>query len=276
MKVLVHDEGGLPGLDEILAEHVGDSLDDAAMSRVEETLARPEYPVEVTMGLGSALRGIIDRLRGRRILRELPEEVHPVTWLELHVPKNGTASLTSSQGVSAENAVEFALFGSGIGSGRKVKLTFEESSDERQDCVQYLVRVRVKPVIYQVKSEETAVLNVTGVEGEAIEPFPVCPYCGIDLARIDLFEHRKDPSLDLRKETVEHHRTYTIESVKDLNMKIGVKIPSLQGSKLSLSAKLSCTMSWKIKYGFKPGLLYQPYWRINGIPPHTPMWAIEV
>ena len=276
MKFLAQDEGGLPGVDEILSEHTGESLSEGELSQVEQALAESRYPMEATMSLRSNLWAILDRLRGRRLLYELPEEVQAMTWLELHVPTNGMAALTSSQAISAEHTVELAFFGSGFGGGRKVKLLFEETSDERRDCVQSVVRVRVKPAVYQVRGEEAVVLNVTGVAGEAIEPFPACPYCGIEAESIDRFEHRLEPFLDLRKETVGHQRVYSVESVKDLKMKIGVSIPQLPDSKLGLAANLSSTLTWKIRYGFKPGLLYQPYWRIIGIPPHSPMWAVGV
>lgn len=275
MKAQIVDESSLPGLDEILSNQEGDISTDASLSQVEKALISTGYPIESTMGFGDNLKAIVDHLRGRHLLRELPEEIQSVTWLELHVPKNGTALLSSSEIAAKENAVEFALFGSGFGQGRKMKLTFEETSDERKDCVRYVVHVRVKPLVYQIKSDETIVLDVIGVVGEAIEPFLACPYCGIESDIIDRFENRLDPFLDLRKETVSHQRTFSLESIKDLTMKIGVTVPNLESSILNLTAKLSSTITWKVKYGFKPGLLYQPYWRLDGIPPHTPMWAIK-
>jgi len=278
MKVSIVDKGEIPGLDELEPLLDEGLWSDDFLARAKEELVRQKPPIEVTKGvatkgLGDDLNAFIDRFRKRRLLEAKPEEVHPIPWLELHVPKHGTASLTTIQDASTERAVEFALFGSGIGRGRKAKLTFEETSDKRKDCASYLVRVKVRPLIYQVKNDKVVVLDVVGIAGEAVESYSQCPYCGITSKDIDPSKYKTGPYLDYSKDTVEHQCTYSIERVRDLNMKLGINIPGLQDSKLSLSAKMSCGMTWKVKYSFEPGRLYQPYWRTSGIPPHSPMWT---
>jgi hypothetical protein len=274
LKVVVQQEERLPGLDDILLDSETEPLTTDPLAEVEQKLAQSDFPVESVMGFGDSLRYLIDRFRGRRFIRDLPEVVHPVTWMEFHIPTTGSGVLGTTTSVTGEHAIEMSLFGSGFGTGRKISLSFEDSTDSRKNCVRYAVFVKVKPKVYQTKEGDTVVLDVEEVAGEASQAFNPCPYCGVQPSQIDRFEHRLGPFLDLRQDTVERKRTFETEQVTNRNMKLGISIPSLE-TPLNLSVKLTIERVWKVDYEFKPGLLYQPYWRLSGVPPHTPMWAAE-
>jgi hypothetical protein len=274
MKVVVQHEEHLPSLDEILPDTQTGPLTTDQVTEVEQELAQSDFSIESVMGFGDNLRSLIDRLRGRRYLHELPEVTHPVTWMEFHIPTTGSGVLGTTTSVTGEHAIEMSLFGSGFGTGRKISLSFEDSTDSREDCVSYAMFIKVKPKVYQTKEGEMVVLDVEGVAGEASQAFHPCPYCGIQPSQVDRFEHRVGSFLDLRQDTVGRKRTFETEQVTNRNMKLGISIPSLE-TPLNLSVKLTIERVWKVDYEFEPGLLYQPYWRLSGVPPHTPMWAAE-
>src|SRR5215207_3073114 len=135
MKVVVQHEEHLPGLDDILPDSETGSLTTDHVTQVEQELAQSDFPVESVMGFGDNLRSLIDRFRGRRFLRDLPEVIHPVTWMEFHIPTTGSGVLGTTTSVTGEHAIEMSLFGSGFGNGRKISLSFEDSTDSREDCV---------------------------------------------------------------------------------------------------------------------------------------------
>lgn len=168
--------------------------------------------------------------------------------------------------------MDLSLFGSGFGAGRKAKISVEESTEKYSQCIRRILVVSARPEIYEVDGRQSIVLQVMGVTGESWETFGPCPFCGIPAETIDRFTYSTDPFVDLRRDVASHTRSFEVTRSKEMTLRAGINVPGLS-TPLNLTGKLSSEATMKVSYEFEPGYLYQPYRRIDGTPPHTPMWA---
>src|ERR1035441_5467699 len=132
MRVVVSNEGELPGLEELLSAN--SDLSPSALVELKAKVDASEIPVDRVMGLSDTLQSLIDWIRRRRLIQTLPEESCRVTWFELHVPEQGSASLSSTTSTGSELSIDVSLFGSGFGRGCKAKLSVTESTDKYAEC----------------------------------------------------------------------------------------------------------------------------------------------
>lgn len=272
MKVIVHNEGPLPGLEALLPADVNPTP--SALAELTERVDALGIPMERVMGLSETLSSVVNWFRRRRLVKTLCNQSCRITWLELHVPKNGSACFSSTAASGGEVSIDLSLFGSGFGGGCKARICVEESTEKYVECIRRVLVVSARPEIYEVDGRQSAVLQVVGVEGEIWETFGPCPYCGISPSTIDRFTYLPGLFVDLRRDVGRHQRSFEVTRTADLNLKVGVQIPGL-ANLLSISGKLISDAAIKLSYELAPGYLYQPYQRVDGTPPHTPMWAVE-
>ena len=269
----VQDGGELPGLASIVDASADVALDEAFIAERVRAVASADLPIASTMGVAD-LRGMVERVLFRKLVRELPEEDCSVPWLECHVPPGGNTVLRSSEGQTGSGGLELKVFGSGLGAGRKVTISTSRAAAPRSTCATYRLDLRIKPRIYAVRNVESIEVEVLACRGESIVSLERCPFCGVAPADVDRFGYRFGEHLDLRKDSVATKVKLHLAVEDSMSMDAGVKLPTLP-VELKLGAKLARSVSFEVESEFPPGLLYRAYTRSGSGPIQTAMWAIE-
>jgi hypothetical protein len=261
----VRDEGPLPGLVDLLP-----ASSDALTADSERAIVA-ELPVGAIMGL-TDLRSLVDWFKGRKLVRELPDQDYALPLLECHVPPGGSTVVRTSESAAASGQLELKIFGSGLGGGRKATLSISKDSAPRQNCATYFLDLRVKPRLYRTSEGESIELTILECLGETPVTYKNCPYCGVTPESIDRFTYRKGDHLDLRRDAVKAMRRFELTVEDSASIKGGIKVERV-GVDLSVGATVSHGMKLAVESEFVPGFLYQPYARLADGPLQTSMWA---
>ena len=270
----ISDEGPLPGLADLVTISEKDLGDDLAIAECTRQLAESDLPVGVTMSLIPDLRGFIERILFRRLVRELPTQVRRLPWFECHVPPGGATKIASSATTSRSGSIELKVFGAGLGRGRKTSITVSSASEPRTSCATFALDVQTTPRIFDVRGVESVEVEVTAVLGESVIDNQRCPYCGVARIDVDPFDFVLGEYLDFREDRVETTRGYKVEIEDNASIEMGLDIESVQ-TKCKLGAESVGHSVFEFESRFPAGLLYQPYRRLSGTTLQTPMWAIE-
>lgn len=270
----ITDEGSVPSLADLVKHEIGQTATDDALGQLRRRLDDEDLPITPTMGVGDNLRGLVDRIFFRKLLREEPETTCTLPWFDCHVPPGGKTTMRTSTTAAGERSAELKIYGSGIGAGRKVTLAVTSGSEPRAKCATYGFDCRVRPRIYDVRGKQSVELEVIECLGESIVSHDVCPFCGVAPNSVDLFDFRFGQHLDLRSESVGRTDTFELTIEKSFSVSAKLKIPTL-APELTLGAKVSRSMSIEVEQQFPPKTLYRGYTRVGPAPLQTPMWAVE-
>lgn len=273
----VVDEGPLPGIEELVGT-MAEQLDEDGSNRLSESIEATGIPIEKTMGSWDRLSALLDRIRGRRLVRELPSVVVQVPWFHCHVPPGGTVGVIISSSQTAKSSMGLKIYGSSLGRGRQFGISMAEETEPRHNCASYYVAVDVLPKVYEYKGEESIDLEVLGKAGSRIESRDTCPYCGVAPDSMDPLEFivgmpNEGRFLDYRLDDVVKKKTIDLVWMEERSIEVGFSIPGI-GVPFTLSTSTTSESKWTMVYTFAPGHLYQPYRRIDDPGYMPPMWAV--
>ena len=271
----VNDEGPLPGLAELLPASAEKALNDQTVDEYRRAVAESNLPLSQTMSFGSDFRALIERTLFRKLVRELPEEDARLPWLECHVPPGGTMTISTTTSSVHSSDLELNIFGSGLGTGRKISITATSSSEARKQCATLALDLRVKPRIYEIRGTESVELEVSSILGNSIESKKQCPFCGVPANTIDRFSFQLGEHLDLRHDEVASKRNLKLALEDSKSIDAGIELKNF-GVAFKLSATVSRGQTFEIESVFPPGKLYSAYSRLRGGPFQTAMWATEL
>lgn len=270
----IEDEGAIKGLAEIVSAEPGSELTDSRLAQAASVIRSGDLPLRATMGPLDDLTNLVKRIWFRKLVRELPEQKCALPWFECHVPPSGTTGLAMKATTELENSIGFKLFGSGLGSGRSVKVQVSNASEPRKSCAIFYLDLLIKPRIYETFGQESVEVEVIKCLGETVDSVDNCPYCGVDPGKVDKFDFVFGSYIDLRKDKVNSKRTINLEVNDSLSIETGFKLSDIP-FELELGASVSRGMTLEVEYGLVHGKMYKPYHRVSGTPLQTEMWAIE-
>ena len=274
MEVIAQDGGELAGMEQIVAELGSGEIDDKMVEATSRAIAKASIPLHTTMGVWDRIGPLINWFRGREMIKELPELTVFVDWFTCHVPHQGTAQVSIEEVKKKGGSVGLKLFGSGYERGRAVELKVASDSEPRTKCTTYSVAVRVRPVIYSYRGEESILLQPSGEAGTRVEAMDVCEYCARSPEDIDLFDFELGSFIDLTKDEVPQKTSIELTWTESNAFEVGVDLSAARAP-LSLSVAVSTSKEsiWKVAYELKPGFRHQPYRRLDGASYLPPMWA---
>src|SRR5882672_1522777 len=261
----VRDNGALPGLAEVVGQAPDAALEDRAVAQYAQVLSASGLPLPSTMGVGSNVRALIERIFYRKLKRELPQENCSLPWFECHVPPGGTAVARSSASSETSQGLELNIFGSGIGRGRKVSITTSSASAPRKACAIYRLDLIVKPHLYDIHGRESVELEIVNCLGQSLENLEKCPHCGVPPGSVDPIDFHFGQHLDLRADRVNSTFKFKLEIEDSSSIEAGVKLTSIPLA-LKLTSKVSRGYSFEVESEFPAGMRYIPYTRVGAGP----------
>jgi hypothetical protein len=268
-----YDEGALPGLSDLVPS-TGRKPTPAKVEECTQAIRQADLPLEPTMGFGD-WRGFIERLFLRKLVRELPEQICSLPWLQCHVPPAGTTTVRSDGSVESDASIGLKIFGSGLGRGRKVNIRVSSKSEARRQCAEYRLDLRIKPRIFSSRGTESIEVEVLQFVGDATTSYERCPFCGRERADVDPMDYTFGPYLDLKQDKSASTRTFKLAVETSSSIDAGFQTATIP-VELKLNAKVTEGMTLEIETVFPPGFLYVPcYYATPSGPLQTPMWAIE-
>jgi hypothetical protein len=273
MDIQVRDLGSLPGLADVIEEAAG-SAGATATGAVAAAVDAADIPLHATMGVRDSIGSLIAWVRGRKLVRTLPEDIIPLTWFECHVPHHGTAQERFEATGTIEGGVAIKAFGSGLGRGHRVGLTLSsEASAPRTICADYVIDLRVLPHVYMYDGRESIVADVLRAVAQRTVERSDCPYCAITPDSIDQFENILEPAIDLRADRVGRKIAVKLDWSADSSVNVGIELPRA-GVAVALNARIARSGSLSVSYELAPTYLYQKYRPID-TPGSAPRWAFS-
>lgn len=263
------------GLADRLAE-LGDADADQAATRLQEHADATGVPGPAPRGaVSDAYRGLVDRLRARRVVEDLGEHPAAFAWLELHVPPGGSGQLGLRNEQGSDSGVSLSIVGLNYGNGRVAKLSVSEDFGERQQCLQLIQHVSVHVVRH---AEGPPRGDVTGVRHVEVLPWPDCPRCGQSASELDTVGYElAGVGLDLSHDAAGAERTMVHELSGSGERGLGVSIPLPAGVptlKVSLKATTTFSLVCDARYRFAAGRHYTPVRPVDD-GPALPFWLLE-
>ena len=126
------------------------------------------------------LMGLLRRLRGRRLVRDLGVHEARLQWLSFHAPPGGTAHLKLTRAATGEGGITLKFMGLGYGSGLELKSTAEHDFGERAQCFSLgdIVKVRLREYA-EADADVRRTVQVDVVEriGTFLDSHELCPRC---------------------------------------------------------------------------------------------------
>ena len=121
---------------------------------------------------------------------------------ELHVPPRCTGELKWKKENDRESSFTLSLLGGGYGNGCRISFAVEQEIPARTICCKFIQKIDVHVKVYALPSAngeryETSV-DVIGPRGRQLVTWPDCPFCGIDIDKVDEFEYQLGEPIDLR------------------------------------------------------------------------------
>jgi hypothetical protein len=126
------------------------------------------------------------------------------------------------------------------------------------------LHVRVYTLPSEVRERYEVSVDVVAFRGRQLVAWPDCPFCGVEIDKIDDFEFVRGEPLDLRTYDTPYKETLSLELSEESSVEAGVNIPGLpgivEGGKTGLSVRREANISCNVMYEFANGRVYQPYW----------------
>lgn len=178
--LVITESERLPGIAETLED-----LAQESDARVAEALAERLSSQRVAVpgdrsegGLLAYLMGLLQRLRGRRFVRDLGVEAARVPVMAFHAPPGGSAHLKLTRSADGGGGISLDMMGLGFGSGMKLKTEHQRDFHERTTCFRLespvTCRLREYADADGRPSVQVDVLTVGDPAPVAMEPCPRC------------------------------------------------------------------------------------------------------
>lgn len=209
----------------------------------------------------SYLRGLVSRLRGRKLIQDLGIHESRIKWLECHIPPGGEAHLKLEQGQKSEKGVNLKLMGLGFGSGLEFKLTTEYDFGKRSRCFHIGNIVDVQMKEYQEKGgQRTIQVDVLRSIGTYLDDKFKCNKCFSSPEEGPLLR-KLDRVWDLSGSLNGLTETITYDLSKDIEIELGLHNPILNKSGISagIAVKRSIGSKCEATYIFSGNARYSAF-----------------
>jgi hypothetical protein len=257
------------------------TLDDTElMDRLQAQALTGVLPIPGEQSDGALFRRILNRIRGRELVRDFGEHQVEVTWLELHVPPGGSAHFVATDTTRTESGMKLSVAGSGYGDAASISFSIRKDFNERRNCVRLFETFTVRIRDYAYKGETGDVerrVDIIEQIGNGVDEWARCPMCGLELAEIDelLFE-RAGPSINLANDAIGLKRTDETVLTGKSEFEIGFSI-SVPGIADSITAGVSIKRDFNLKcltsYFFAPKTIYHPLRHAGSV--ELPFWGVN-
>ena len=265
----------LPGLFERYDALARQGLDgDALAAELRESALAAGVPLPVGRGLSDVI-AFLKRRRARRLVEDLGEHPIAVPVFEFHVPPGGAAELTLEHGVTDDRQFTIKLLGTGLGNGRTLGFSLQESFPERRTCARFIEHVTAHSRLYEVdRGELETVTDVVRGRFREVASWPDCPFCGVLPSTVDGVDftlgeggvdHRRDEFGEERVEEL----TVAIESSADVGVSLSAAAARVEAG---LSARVTAQLKCRVRWVYPAGRLVVPY-RSAFAPDAFPFWA---
>jgi hypothetical protein len=267
----------LPGLAERFAALADQGLDDEVIAeRLRAGALESGVPLPVGRGLSDVVTWLKERLRRRELVADLGEHPIAVPVFSFHVPPHGAGELSFQHESTDSRQFTIKLLGTGLGSGRKIGFSLQESFPERRTCARFVQHVTARSRLYALGGGELeTVTDVIRRQYRAVVSWADCPYCGVTPESIDVVDFElADDGVDHRNDEVGEERVEKLTIETESSTEVGARLEHAgasvdAGLTAKVTARLTCTARWV----YPAGYLVVPY-RPALAPGTPPFWAV--
>jgi hypothetical protein len=227
------------------------------------------------LGLVAYLMGLLRRLRGRRLVRDLGVHKARLQWLSLHAPPGGTAHLKLARAATGEGGIILKFMGLGYGSGLEFKTTAEHDFGKRGQCFTLgsIVKVQLREYAEaDADAQRTVQVDVVERIGTFLDSHERCPKC-FTAPETGPQPRRLERTWDLTGDPHGLTEKWTHELTDSSEVEVGLDLPVLAmadltaGIAISRSVRSTCEASYVLPGGARfstycdllPGLEL-PFW----------------
>ncbi len=237
----------------------GLAADGAGVGAIAEALAAHAENTCLPMPVArnaSSLRLLADRLSRRRLVAELGVYPATVEWLTLHVPQPGTAALDWNVTGEKDATVAITLV-AGVGTGRKISWSAQQSIPPQLACLRFLQHVAVEVRLYEHRDGVIdRQVDVVATRGRELATVSDCHLCCTRWEDIDPFEFEALETIDYRNLESGAMETYNYDVSRSRTLEIGVTLPALENGRFGMSVRNAEAAGWQVKYQFPGGRIY--------------------
>jgi hypothetical protein len=272
----------LPGLSERYQHLVESGLEPAAIGKALRSEAEEiGLPRAAGRSAADVYNWIQDRLRLRRLVKDLGEFPAQFDWFALHVPPSGSASFEIENGSGFESGFNLKILGLGFGKGRQINFSIKESFPDRNICMRFIQHVDVHVRRYEVGSGESKSIepmtDVVRPRHREVQPWKDCPFCGIATTDVNPLLYQIDPTgIDLRHDETSSQKTESlfIESTTKDELSLPLQVLGLsEAINAGLSRNLRTNLHCEVTWSFPGGTFFLPYRPVEAAR-SLPYWSV--
>jgi hypothetical protein len=191
------------------------------------------------LNLGAYIMGLLRRLRGRRLVRELGVHEARLQWLSFHTPPGGTAHLKLARSVTGEGGIILKLIGLGYGSGLEFKTTAELDFGERDQCFSLgsIVKVQLREYA-EADARQTVQVDVVERIGTFLDSHERCPKC-FTAPETGPQPRRLERTWDLTGDPQGLTEKWTHDLIDSSEIELGLDLPVLTAAGLTAGVAIS-------------------------------------
>jgi hypothetical protein len=209
------------------------------------------------LDLVAYLMGLLRRLRGRRLVRDLGVHEARLQWLSFHAPPGGTAHLKLARAATGEGGITLKFMGLGYGSGLELTTTAERDFGERGQCFSLgsIVKVRLREYAEaDADARHTVQADVVERIGTFLDSHEHCPKC-FTAPETGPQPRRLERTWDLMGDPHGLTETWTHELADSSEVELGLDLPVLAtagltaGIAISRSVQSTCEANYVLPGG---------------------------
>jgi hypothetical protein len=235
-------------------------------------------PLPSTRGVRNIFKLIADYVNQRQLRQDLGVHTISVTWFELHVPHECKAVLKWGP----ESSFTLSLLGSGYGNGCKISFSVEGNMPAQIKCCKFIQHIDAHVKVYALPSTNgeryEAAVDLVHPGARQIVAWTDCPFCGIDIDKVDDVEYCHGKLIDLRNYDTTYIESFsgglTVSNTMDISLPLQALVGIVEGAKIGVTMKREAKINYNLEYEFINGLCYQPYWPADD-PNRLPYWSIK-
>lgn len=254
----------IPGLADLVESHPGADAEALAAELLERARS-VGVGLPVSRGPGRYL-GIVERIRGRRLVKDLGQRDFTVDWFAFHVPPGGSGRLKVGHKSQETAGLKLKVLGLGFGSGRSLSLALEDDYGERSSCLRLRRTFEGQFQAYEDRSGQQYIqVDVLRVVKDQQSTLAVCDRCGVGaLPPLD-FTPAPGVAIDVTDDPRGRSLSdvLTIKDDRELELSLPIKFPGLDitpGVALKREVELECSYA----YTLPGGRCYTPYRDADG------------
>jgi hypothetical protein len=207
------------------------------------------------LDLVAYLMGLLRRLRGRRLVRDLGVHEARLQWLSFHTPPGGTAHFKLARKASGKGGITLKFMGLGYGSGLELKTTAEHDFGKRGECFSLgsIVKVRLREYA-EADASRTMQVDVVERVGSFLDNHERCPKC-FTAPDVGPQPRRSERIWDLSGDPHGLTEKWTHDLTDSSEVELGLDLPVLAtadlkaGIAIKRSAQSTCEASYVLPGG---------------------------